>query len=64
MGCQKFRNYKHILEVSRDGEWRDGGEFPMSLGSYATIPKAKGGQSLDQTDYRYLDAVHINHCFQ
>jgi hypothetical protein len=20
MGCRKFRNYKHILNVSRDGE--------------------------------------------
>ena len=32
MGCRKFRNYKHILDVSRGGEWIDGGEFPMSLG--------------------------------
>ena len=63
MGCQKFRNYKHILEVSRDGEWIDGGEFPMSIGSYATIPKAKRGQSLDRTDYRYLDAVHMDIAF-
>jgi hypothetical protein len=30
IGCQKFQNYKHILEVSRDGEWVDGGEFPPS----------------------------------
>jgi hypothetical protein len=55
--------YKHILEVSRDGEWMDGGEFPMSLVSYATIPKAKRGQSLDRTDYRYLDAVHMDIAF-
>jgi hypothetical protein len=41
MGCWKFRNYKHLLQVSRDGEWVDRGEFPSSLGSYATIPKAK-----------------------
>ena len=41
MGGRKFRNYKHIIDISRDGEWIDGGEFPMSLGSYATIPKAK-----------------------
>jgi hypothetical protein len=63
MGCWKFRNYKHILAVSRDGEWMDGGEFPMSLGSYATTPKAKQGQSLDRTDYPYLDAVHMNIAF-
>ena len=63
MGCRKFRNYKHILDVSRDGEWLDGGEFPMSLGSYATIPKAKRGQPLDRTDYRYLNAVHMDIAF-
>ena len=27
MGCWKFRNYKHILDVSRDGEWVDSGKF-------------------------------------
>ena len=25
MGCRKFRNYKHVLDVSRGGEWVDGG---------------------------------------
>ena len=63
MGCRKFRNYKHILAVSKDGEWMDGGEFPMSLGSYATIPKAKCGLPLDRTVYRYLDAVHMDIAF-
>jgi hypothetical protein len=32
MGCRKFRNYKHLLQVSRDGEWINGGEFPPSFG--------------------------------
>jgi hypothetical protein len=41
----------------------DGGEFPMSLGSYATVPKAKRGQLLDKTVYRYLDAVHMDIAF-
>ena len=40
MGCRKFKNYKHLLQVSRDGEWIDGGKFPPSLGSYATISKS------------------------
>jgi hypothetical protein len=35
----------------------------MSLGSYATIPKAKRGQSLDRTNYRYLNAVHMDIVF-
>jgi hypothetical protein len=63
MGCRKFRNYKHILHMSRDGEWIDGGEFPPSLGSFATIPKAKRGKLLYRSRYRYLDAVHIDIAF-
>ena len=63
MGCRKFRNYKHILDVSRGGEWIDGGEFPMSLGLFATIPKAKRGAPLDRTSYRFLDGVHTDIAF-
>jgi hypothetical protein len=63
MGCRKFLNYKHILDVSRHGEWVDGGEFPMSHRSYATVPKAKRGTSLDRTSYKFLDAVHMDIAF-
>jgi len=63
MGCRKFRNYKHILHVSRNGEYIDSGEFPPSLGSFATIPKAKRGKQLDRSRYRYLDAVHMDIAF-
>jgi hypothetical protein len=63
MGCWKFRNYKHILHVSRDGEWVDDSEFPPSLGSFATIPKAKRGKLLGRSRYRYLDAVHMDIAF-
>jgi hypothetical protein len=63
MGCQKFQNYRYILQVSRDGEWVDGGKISPSLGSFATIPKAKHGQSLDCTRYLYLDAVHMDIAF-
>ena len=38
------------------GQWW---QIPPSLGSYATIPKAKRGGLLDKTKYKYLDAVHI-----
>ncbi len=63
MGCHKFCNYKTLLQVSRDGEWIDGSEFPLSLGSFATIPKAKRGVSLNKTKYFYLDAVHMHIAF-
>ncbi len=63
MGCRKFRNYKHLLQVSRDGQWVDGGEFPLSFGSYATIPKSNWSGAIDKTQYRYLDAVHMDIAF-
>jgi hypothetical protein len=63
MGCCKFCNYKHLLQVSRNGEWVDGGEFSHLLGLFATIPKAKKGGALDRTKYRYLDAVHVDIAF-
>jgi hypothetical protein len=63
MGCQKNCNYKHILQVSRDGEWVDGREFPPSLGSFAMIPKANCGGPLDHTKYKFLDAVHMDIAF-
>jgi hypothetical protein len=41
----------------------DGGEFPPSFRSYATIPKSKRGGPFDRTKYRYLDAVHMDIAF-
>jgi hypothetical protein len=63
MGCRKFWNYKNLLQVSHDGKWIDGGKFPPSLGSFATIPKAKRSLPLDKTKYFYLDAVHMDIAF-
>ena len=62
-GLPQVRNYKHLLQVSRNGKWVDGGEFPSSLGSYATILKAKRGGTLDCMRYLYLDAVHMDIAF-
>jgi hypothetical protein len=63
LGCRCFRNYKHILQTSLNGKWIDGGEFPLALGSYATIPKAKHGRTIDRTCYRFLDIVHMDIAF-
>ena len=35
----------------------------MSLGSYATVPKAKRGTSLDHNSYKFLNAVHMDIAF-
>jgi hypothetical protein len=55
MGCRKFKNYKHLLLVSRDGQWVDSGEFPPSLGSFAAVPKGNKGKPIDRTLYLYLE---------
>ena len=62
-GLSEILKFKNILDVSGDGEWVDIGKFPMSLGSYATVPKVKRGTSLDPTSYRFLDAVHMDIAF-
>jgi hypothetical protein len=63
VGCQKFRNYKHILLVSCNGKWIDSGKFPPLLGSFATIPTAKWVGALDCTRYKYLDAIRMDIAF-
>jgi hypothetical protein len=63
MVCGKFWNYKHLLQVCHDGEWMDGGEFPASLGSYATIHKSNSGGPIDHHKYKYLDAAHMDIAF-
>jgi hypothetical protein len=63
LGCRRFRNYKHILQSSIDRQWIDGGEFPLALGSYATIPKAQHGGAIDRAHSRFLDIVHLDIAF-
>jgi hypothetical protein len=59
----QVQNYKHLLQVSQDGQWIDGGKFPFSLGSYATNLKAKRGSLLNQMKYYYLNALHMDIMF-
>ncbi len=63
LGCRRFRNYRHIIQTSLDGEWVDGGKFPLSLGSYTTIPKAPRGGSIDWEKSFFLDVVHVDIAF-
>jgi hypothetical protein len=41
----------------------DGGEFPASLGSYATICKFNSGGPIDHCKYTYLDMAHMDVAF-
>jgi hypothetical protein len=63
LGCRRFRNYKHILQTSLNRKWIDGGEFLLALSSYATIPKANQGGTIDQAQSPFLDIVQINIAF-
>ncbi len=63
MGFQNFWNYKHLLQVSRDGEWMDGRGFPASLGSNAMAHKPNSGGPIDHCKCKNLDAVHMDIAF-
>ncbi len=63
MGCRCFRNYKHILQTSLNGKWIDGGEFPLALGSCATILKANRGDVIDQATSYFLEVTHVDIAF-
>jgi hypothetical protein len=62
-GWRCFCNYCHIIDASKDGHLINTGEFPISLGSNTTIPKAPCGKLIDQTLSYYMDIVHINIAF-
>ena len=53
MGCRKFKDYKQLLRTTRDGRWVDAGEFPLSLGAYATIPKNCRGSAIDRRQCKF-----------
>ena len=63
MGCRRFRNYQHLIATSKDGTFFNSGEFPLSLGTYTTIPKSPHGKPIDRTRSKYLDIVHVDIAF-
>jgi hypothetical protein len=63
LSCHHFCNYKHILQTSLDGKWINGGEFPLLLGTYTTIPKAPHGSAINREQSFFLDIVHVNIAF-
>ena len=62
-GCPRFRNYRYLIHTSKDGQFLDNGEFPVSIGAYTTIPKAPRGKLITRTPSRYLNIVHIDIAF-
>jgi hypothetical protein len=62
-GCRHFCNYQHIISTTKDGSLLDTSKFPLSLGTYATIPKAPRGKAIDRHQAKYLNIVHVNIAF-
>ena len=62
-GSRHFKNVKHLIQTSRDGRFIDNGEYPMSLGGYASQRKPNRGGAIDRTHYKYLDVVHVDVAF-
>ncbi len=49
--------------TTKDGILINTGKFPLSLGTYATIPKAPHGKAIDRLPAKYLDIVHVDITF-
>jgi hypothetical protein len=62
-GCHRICNYQHIISASKDSTLLNSGEFPLTLGFYATIPKAPCGKPIDRLPLKYLDIVHVDIAF-
>jgi hypothetical protein len=62
-GCCRFCNYQHIILTTKDSTLINTGEFPLSRGTYATIPKAPRGKAIDRLPVKYLDIVHVDITF-
>ncbi len=49
--------------MTKDGSLLNTGKFPLSLGMYATIPKAPRGKAIDRHQAEYLNIVQVNIAF-
>ncbi len=63
LGVVIFCNYQHIIFTTKDGTLINTCKFPLSLGTYATIPKAPCGKAIDRLPAKYLDIDHIDIAF-
>jgi hypothetical protein len=62
-GSRRFRNYKHLMAVSKDSTYINNGKFSISIGAFTTIPKVPQGKPIDRLPLKYLVVVHVNIAF-
>ena len=61
-GCRRFKNQQHIIAASQNATLLKTGEFPVSLGSFTTIPNPPAGKT-SKKRRKYLDKVHLDIVF-
>jgi hypothetical protein len=62
-GCRRFRIYKHIVVVTKNGRFLDTRKFLAFVGAYTTVPKAPHSKPIDRTPSKYIDVVHLDIAF-
>ena len=61
-GCRKFRSQSHLVTASRNGSLIHTGDFPDTLGDFATLTHPARGKPIKKRR-KYLDKVHLNIVF-
>jgi hypothetical protein len=61
--CHQFPNYQHIITTTNGSTLINTGEFPLLLGTYATIPKADHDKPIDRLASKYLNIIHVDIAF-
>jgi hypothetical protein len=61
-GCRRFRNQEHVTSASLNGQLLHSGEFPTTIGDFATITNPPRGKPIKKRR-RFLDKVHMDIVF-
>eukprot|EP00804_Cyclotella_cryptica_P009045 CCRYP_003142-RA/>CCRYP_003142-RA protein AED:0.35 eAED:0.14 QI:0/0/0/1/1/1/2/0/1801 len=61
-GCRRFRNQEHITSASFNAKLLPHGEYPSTIGDFATITNPPRGKQIKKRR-RYLDKVHMDIVF-
>ena len=61
-GCLRFCNQEHVTSASSNAKLINTGEFPSTIGNFATITNPAWGKSIKK-HCRFLDKVHMDIVF-
>eukprot|EP00956_Cyclotella_meneghiniana_P032302 scaffold88129_cov23-Cyclotella_meneghiniana.AAC.1 len=58
-GCRKFRTQSHLISASKNASLLAGGEFPPTIGDFASITMPARGKPITKRR-KFLDKVHMD----